>query len=89
MTVNDFLLQGIAGRFLAGPITPAYNRATLPLFLFSSFLITHGIFMPPLSAGDLPARLPVVILYAETRGFTRMSVALPPATVLERIAEFF
>lgn len=45
--------------------------------------------MPPLSAGDLPARLPVVILYAETRGFTRMSVALPPATVLERIAEFF
>lgn len=45
--------------------------------------------MPSLSNGHSPARLPVVILYAETRGFTRMSGALPPATVLERISEFF
>jgi adenylate cyclase len=36
-----------------------------------------------------PARATVVVLYAETRGFTRMSEILEPAIVLARIAEFF
>src|SRR5262245_52471435 len=34
-------------------------------------------------------RIPVVVLYAETRGFTRTSEILEPAVVLERVAEFF
>ena len=34
-------------------------------------------------------RATLVILYAETRGFTRMSEILEPAVVLARVAEFF
>jgi adenylate cyclase len=36
-----------------------------------------------------PTRATLVVLYAETRGFTRMSEILEPAVVLARIAEFF
>ncbi len=36
-----------------------------------------------------PARLPVVILFAETRGFTRTSAILQPAMVLDQAARFF
>jgi len=36
-----------------------------------------------------PERIPVVVLYAETRGFTRTSEMLEPAVVLARLAEFF
>lgn len=36
-----------------------------------------------------PTRATLVILYVETRGFTRMSEILEPAVVLARIAEFF
>lgn len=36
-----------------------------------------------------PERIPVVVLYAETRGFTRTSEILEPAVVLARLAEFF
>lgn len=36
-----------------------------------------------------PERIPVVILFAETRGFTRTSDMLDPAVVLARISEFF
>ena len=36
-----------------------------------------------------PERATLVILYAETRGFTRMSEILEPAIVLARVAEFF
>jgi adenylate cyclase len=39
--------------------------------------------------GGAPARATVVVLYAETRGFTRMSEILEPAVVLARIGEFF
>jgi len=41
------------------------------------------------STGVAPERAPVVILYAETRGFTRTSEMLQPSVVLERISEFF
>jgi class 3 adenylate cyclase len=34
-------------------------------------------------------RTPVVILFAETRGFTRTSAMLQPAVVMARISEFF
>lgn len=36
-----------------------------------------------------PARLPVVILFAETRGFTRTSAILQPAMVLDQATRFF
>lgn len=36
-----------------------------------------------------PTRSTVVVLYAETRGFTRMSEILEPAVVLAHIGEFF
>jgi adenylate cyclase len=36
-----------------------------------------------------PERIPVVILFAETRGFTRTSEILQPAVVLARVSEFF
>ena len=36
-----------------------------------------------------PTRATVVVLYAETRGFTRMSEILEPGIVLARIGEFF
>lgn len=36
-----------------------------------------------------PARLPVVILYAETRGFTRTSAMLEPGVVLQQAGVFF
>lgn len=38
---------------------------------------------------DLPARLPVVILFAETRGFTRTSALLDAAVVLRQAEIFF
>src|SRR5262245_16354351 len=38
---------------------------------------------------DAAQRIPVVVLYAETRGFTRTSEVLEPAVVLARVAEFF
>jgi adenylate cyclase len=37
----------------------------------------------------VPARTPVVILFAETRGFTRTSEMLEPAVVLARVSDFF
>lgn len=42
-----------------------------------------------ISAMTAPARLPVVILFAETRGFTRTSAILQPAVVLSQAAVFF
>lgn len=36
-----------------------------------------------------PERVPAVILFAETSGFTRTSAILEPAVVLARVAEFF
>jgi class 3 adenylate cyclase len=36
-----------------------------------------------------PERIPVVILFAETRGFTRTSAMLQPSVVLARVSEFF
>jgi adenylate cyclase len=41
------------------------------------------------SSENTPTRSTVVVLYAETRGFTRMSEILEPAVVLARIGEFF
>jgi adenylate cyclase len=38
---------------------------------------------------DAPERAPTVILFAETRGFTRMSEMLEPTVVLARVCEFF
>lgn len=38
---------------------------------------------------DLPARLPLVILFAETRGFTRTSAMLEPGVVLQQAGVFF
>jgi adenylate cyclase len=38
---------------------------------------------------DAPERAPTVILFAETRGFTRMSEMLEPAVALARVSEFF
>ena len=40
-------------------------------------------------AMNTPARLPAVILFAETRGFTRTSAMLQPAVVLNQAAVFF
>ena len=37
----------------------------------------------------VPKRAPLVILFAETRGFTRMSEILEPSVVLARTSEFF
>lgn len=37
----------------------------------------------------VPERVPLMILFAETRGFTRMSEILEPSVVLARISEFF
>lgn len=42
-----------------------------------------------ITAMTAPARLPVVILFAETRGFTRTSAILQPAVVLSQAAVFF
>jgi class 3 adenylate cyclase len=36
-----------------------------------------------------PTRATLVVLYAETRGFTRMSEILEPAIVLSRLGDFF
>jgi len=41
------------------------------------------------SAAAAPERSPAVVLYAEARGFTRMSEALDPAVVLSLVSEFF
>lgn len=38
---------------------------------------------------EAPERAPTVILFAETRGFTRVSEMLDPAVVLARVSEFF
>jgi adenylate cyclase len=38
---------------------------------------------------EAPERTPAVILFAETRGFTRMSEMLDPAVALARVSEFF
>ena len=46
--------------------------------------------MPALNADAItPTRATLAIIYAETRGFTRMSEILEPAVVLARIVEFF
>src|SRR6266705_3533981 len=37
---------------------------------------------------DKPERLPMVVLFAETRGFTGMSDMLEPGVVLARVGEF-
>lgn len=41
------------------------------------------------TAAAPPERVPVVMLFAETRGFTRTSAILQPSAVLERTVEFF
>lgn len=41
------------------------------------------------SKATAPERAPVVILFAETRGFTRTSAILQPSVVLARVSEFF
>ena len=38
---------------------------------------------------SVPVRAPLVILFAETRGYTRMSEKLKPSVVLAHAAEFF
>ncbi len=43
----------------------------------------------PKSKAATPGRTPVVILFAETRGFTRTSEMLQPSVVLARVSEFF
>ena len=43
----------------------------------------------PKSKAGTPERVPMVILFAETRGFTRTSAILQPEVVLERVSEFF
>jgi class 3 adenylate cyclase len=43
----------------------------------------------PKSQVNAPGRTPVVILFAETRGFTRTSAILPAPVVLGRVSEFF
>lgn len=43
----------------------------------------------PKSKAPAPERTPAVILFAETRGFTRTSAILPAPVVLARVAEFF
>lgn len=42
-----------------------------------------------ITAMTIPARLPAVILFAETRGFTRTSAILQPEAVLGQAAVFF
>jgi len=42
----------------------------------------------PKSAVTAPERTPVVILFAETSGFTRTSAMLQPSVVLARVSEF-
>jgi class 3 adenylate cyclase len=41
------------------------------------------------SAAAAPERAPVVILFAETRGFTRTSEMLEPSAVFTRVCDFF
>ncbi len=41
------------------------------------------------SDSGVPARAPLVILFVETRGFTRISEILDPAVVIARLSEFF
>ncbi len=45
--------------------------------------------MTELNNDSAAERATLAILYAETRGFTRMSEILEPQVVLERVAEFF
>jgi len=40
-------------------------------------------------AKSKPERVPAIILFAETSGFTRTSAMLEPQVVLQRVAEFF
>ena len=44
---------------------------------------------PTPKAAPAPARIPVVILFAETRGFTRTSAMLQASVMLARVSEFF
>jgi class 3 adenylate cyclase len=44
---------------------------------------------PPKPKAAAPERTPVVLLFAETRGFTRTSAMLQAAVVVARISEFF
>ena len=43
----------------------------------------------PNSAVAASERIPVIILFTETRGFTRTSAMLQPSVVLARVSEFF
>lgn len=43
----------------------------------------------PNSAVAASERIPVVVLFTETRGFTRTSAMLQPSVVLARVSEFF
>ena len=45
--------------------------------------------MSDLNRMAVPERIPVMILFAETRGFTRMSEILGPAVVVACLADFF
>jgi class 3 adenylate cyclase len=46
--------------------------------------------MPALQSDfSTPIRAPLVILFVETRGFTRISEMLEPAVVIARLSEFF
>lgn len=38
---------------------------------------------------SVPVRAPLVVLFVETRGFTRISEILEPAVVIARLSEFF
>jgi len=52
-----------------------------------------GVADPKIQTGradvEAPERTPTVILFAETRGFTRLSEMLDPAVALARVSEFF
>lgn len=48
-----------------------------------------SVMAAPKSREAAPERIEAVILFAETRGFTRTSAILPAPVVLARLAEFF
>src|SRR5438309_9264336 len=48
----------------------------------------RGVYEVAASEADKPERTPLVILFAEMRGFTGMSDMLDPAIVLARVGEF-
>src|SRR2546428_7054924 len=51
-------------------------------------VVGEGIYVLAASEADKPERSPLVILFAEMRGFTGMSDMLDPAIVLGRVGEF-